>query len=153
MTDQNAAPLVVNAQYVKDLSFEAPNTPGIFAEMGRSAPEIPITIDVQVQQLQESVFEVSLHLNVESKLEGKVAFLVELVYAGVFTLNVPAEHVQPVLLVECPRLMFPFARAIIANVTKEGGFPPLMLQPLDFGALYNQRMAEAQAEAQAQQPQ
>ncbi len=151
MTEQTAAPLVVNAQYVKDLSFEAPNTPGIFADLGRSAPEIPITIDVQAQKLADDMFEVAIHLNVESKVGDKVAFLVELVYAGVFTVNVPAEHVQPVVLIECPRMLFPFARNIIADVTRDGGFPPLMLQPLDFAVLYHQRMTQQDQQEQQQQ--
>lgn len=142
-------PLVVNGQYVKDLSFEVPGAPGIYAEMHGQNPEIPIHVDVGVQLLREHSYEVTLALKVEANLTGKPVFIAELAYAGVFTLNVPAEHTQPMLLVECPRLLFPFARAIIADLTRDGGFPPLMIQPIDFVQLYRQRMEEAATRDQA----
>ena len=149
MTEENATPtapsISINGQYIKDLSFEAPNAPAIFSELGRSAPEIPIQIDIRATQLQDNTYEAVLNIHVEGKVADKTAFIVELAYAGVFTVSVPQEHLQPVLLIECPRLLFPFARNIIAEVTRDGGFPPLMMQPVDFVALYRQRMERVAA--------
>lgn len=142
-------PLGVNGQYIKDLSFEVPNAPAIFSELGRGTPEIPIQIDIRASQIQDKVFEVVLHLHIEGKVGDKQAFIVELAYAGIFTINVPQEHLQPVLLIECPRLLFPFARNIVADITRDGGFPPLMMQPVDFVTLYRQRMEKMAAEQQA----
>ncbi len=133
-------PIQVNAQYVKDLSFEVPGAPAIFQELASAPPEIGVRVDLDVKPMQENVFEVALQLVTEAKVKDKVAFIVELTYAGIFTLNLPDEHVQPVLLIEAPRLLFPFARNIIADVTRDGGFPPMLLQPIDFVALFRSRM-------------
>lgn len=140
-------PLVVNGQYVKDLSFEVPGAPAIFAEMQGQNPNIPIHVDINAQQLHENTYEVALHLKVEAKLEdGRPVFIVELVYGGIFTINVAPEHVQAMLLIECPRMLFPFARNIIADMTRDGGFPPLMIQPIDFIQLYRARMEAAEGQ-------
>lgn len=153
--EKNAAPgaakppIAINAQYIKDLSFEAPATPGIFAQMQGNAPDVSINVNVNAQPLQDGIFEVQLHIRGECKIGDTVAFLTELVYGGVFTLNVPKEHLQAVLLIECPRLLFPFARNIIADATRDGGFPPLMLAPVDFVAMFQQQQAQVQAEADA----
>jgi preprotein translocase subunit SecB len=150
MTDtasQELPPLIVNGQYVKDLSFEVPGAPAIFGEMTGS-PDIPIHVDITVNPLQENVFEVVLHVKIDAQLEGKPVFIAEVAYGGVFTVNVPHDQVQSLLLVECPRLLFPFARVIIADLTRDGGFPPLMIQPIDFVQLYHSRMAQAAAEGQ-----
>lgn len=147
-TDSTQPPLVVNGQYVKDLSFEVPGAPAIFAEMQGQNPNIPIHVDINAQQLHENTYEVALHLKIEARLaDNKPVFIVELVYGGIFTVNVAPEHVQAMLLIECPRLLFPFARTIIADMTRDGGFPPLMIQPIDFVQLFRARMEEAQAEA------
>jgi len=87
-----------------------------------------------------------LHLKIEALLEGKALFILELAYAGVFTLNLPEEQIHPVLLIECPRLLFPFARNIVADMTRDGGLPPLLLQPLDFVQLYRARAEEMNAQ-------
>ena len=154
---QAAPPLAVNLQYVKDLSFEVPGAPLIYTTL-RTAPRVDINLDVQVRRVQEgqNTFEVTLAIRAEAReahgangngaaeaAEGGVrVFLAELAYAGIFTLtNVPDNAVEPVLLVECPRLLFPFARAILADVTRDGGFPPVMLQPIDFVALWQSRRA------------
>lgn len=143
-------PLVVNGQYVKDLSFEVPGAPAIFAEMQGQNPNIPIHVDINAQQLHENTYEVSLHLKIEAKLnDERPVFIVELVYGGIFTVNVAAEHVQAMLLIECPRLLFPFARTIIADMTRDGGFPPLMIQPIDFVQLFRARAEAAQAAGNA----
>ncbi len=138
-------PLMVNHQYVKDLSFEVPGAPEIFSTL-RSPPQVQINLDVQARRLQEGadVFEVTLAVRAEasdtSSGTARVVFIAELAYGGIFTLTgIPAESVEPVLLVECPRLLFPFARNIVADVTREGGFPPVLLQPIDFVSLWQSR--------------
>lgn len=152
MSDTNTAgnalpPLTVNGQYIKDLSFEVPGAPMIFHEMQGQNPEIPIHVDIDANKLGDNAYEVVLHLRVEASLpDSKPVFIAELAYAGVFILNVPEEHVQAVLLVECPRLLFPFARNLIADLTRDGGFPPLMIQPLDFVQLYRSRLEQVAAE-------
>lgn len=140
-------PLVVNGQYVKDLSFEVPGAPAIFADMQGQNPDIPIHVDINAQQLHDNTFEVTLHLKIEARLPDKrPVFIVELAYGGIFTINVAPEHVQAMLLIECPRLLFPFARTIVADMTRDGGFPPLMIQPIDFVQLFRARMEAAQGE-------
>jgi preprotein translocase subunit SecB len=140
--DAGLPPLVVNGQYIKDLSFEVPAAPAIYGEMQGQNPEIPIHVDINAVNVQDNLFEVTLHLRVEAKLPTKPVFIVELAYGGLFTVNMPEDQVHPVLLIECPRLLFPFARAIIADMTRDGGFPPLMLQPIDFVALYRARLQD-----------
>jgi preprotein translocase subunit SecB len=138
--------LQVNMQYIKDLSFEIPGAPQSFIEMQGQNPEIPIHVDVNVANVGTNAYEVVLHLKVEALLEGKALFILELAYAGVFTLNLPEEQIHPVLLIECPRLLFPFARNIVADMTRDGGLPPLLLQPLDFVQLYRARVEEMNAQ-------
>ncbi|MEE9317699.1 MAG: protein-export chaperone SecB, partial [Rhodospirillales bacterium] len=129
-------PLIINAQYTKDLSFEAPSAPGIFAELQEKQPDINLNINVSANPVKDKVVEVIFEAHAECKLGDKVVYILELEYAGVFTLNVPEEHLQPIILIECPRLLFPFARNILADVTRDGGYPPLMLGPLDFAGMY-----------------
>lgn len=137
---QQAAPLIINGQYVKDLSFEAPNSPGILGDLQNKQPEVSVNVDVKAGKIEgqssENMFEVVLDVKSELKIEGKVGFIVELQYAGVFTINVPEEHITAMLLIECPRVLFPFARNILADITRDGGFVPLFLQPIDFAAMY-----------------
>ena len=146
-----APPIIINGQYVKDLSFEVPNAPGVYAELSKAQPEISINIDVAVAQIQDAVFEVTLNMHCKAELGEKVAFIAELAYAGVVTLNVPEDHLHPMLLIECPRLLFPFARNILAGVTRDGGFPPVMLQPVDFVQLYRQRMEAIAAQQEKEE--
>ena len=136
-------PLVVTAQYIKDLSFEAPAASEVIQRMQTTRPDITINIDVQAVPLVDTAYEVVLNMSAECKVEQKVAFIMELVYAGNFTVRVPREHLQAVLLVECPRLLFPFARGILANLSREGGFPPVLLGPVDFVAMYQKQMEVA----------
>lgn len=137
------------AQYVKDLSFENPHAPGSLRPREKS-PEINININVNPNPLSETDFEVELKLDATAKDGDEVLFQCELVYAGVFRLvNMKQEMLQMAVLIECPRLLFPFARQIMADATRNGSFPPLMIDPVDFAALFQQRMAQAnQAEAQ-----
>jgi len=145
-------PLAVNLQYTKDLSFEVPSGAEIFATL-RGAPNIAVNIDVQVNRLQQEqpVFEVVLAIKSEATEPpateggptGRVVFIAELAYAAIVTLNnAPDEIVEPLLLVEVPRLIFPYARNIIGDVTRDGGFPPIVLQPIDFVALWQAKRAE-----------
>lgn len=141
-------PLLINGQYVKDLSFEAPNTPQIFGALQAEPPQIQVDIDVQAENKQNNLFEVVLKIRAEARAKDKLAYLLELEYAGIFTVNVPPEHLGPVLLIECPMILFPFLRRVIADMTGDGGFAPLMLTPIDFADLYRQRIQRAQAEQQ-----
>lgn len=130
------------AQYVKDLSFENPNAPRSFQAQGQ--PQIEINVNVQARRSGEDVYEVDLKVEATAKSEGQTSFIVDLLYTGLFGLrNVPDEALEPFLIVEAPRIIFPFARRIIADVTRDGGFPPLLLEPIDFAALY---MAQRQAQ-------
>src|SRR5271154_743181 len=148
---QAAMPQIgVLAQYVKDLSFENPHAPRSMAPSSQQ-PAINIQINVDASPLSETDVEVTLRLEGKAESQGMLLFGFELVFAGVFRVqNVPADSMQPIVLIECPRLLFPFAREIVATVTRNGGFPPLLLEPIDFVALYRQRMA-AQA-GQSPQP-
>jgi preprotein translocase subunit SecB len=129
-------PLVVNVQYIKDLSFEVPGAPQMFAHLDE-APQVTVKVDVEAKPIAENSYEVTLEIDAEGAFKGEKAFLVELAYGGVFTLNgIPQDRIQPLILIECPRLLFPFARNVVADMTREGGFPPLMIAPIDFVALY-----------------
>ena len=135
----------VISQYVKDLSFENPNAPAVFQWQGQ--PQIDVGFNIGNEQVGDEVYEVSLKINVVAKTEEKTAFQVELVYAGLFGIrNVPEDQLAPILLAQGPAMLFPFARRVLADAVRDGGFPPLMLDPIDFGALFMQ-----QAEMAAQQ--
>ena len=142
--------LNILAQYIKDLSFENPGAPRSLQARDK-APAININVNVNANPLSETDFDVVLSLNVEAKEGEKVVFAAELIYGGVFRVTgFPQEHMLPVLFIECPRLLFPFARQIIADVTRNGGFPPLMIDPIDFAQMFTQRMAEEQTKAKVQ---
>lgn len=139
-------PMHVLAQYVKDLSFENPNAPQTLLP-GQPQPQVNIGVDVQVRPAADDIYEVSLQLRAEAKQGETVAFLVELSYGGLFQIvGLPEEHLRPVLMIEGPRLLFPFARAIVADATREGGYPPLMLNPIDFADLYRRQMGIGESE-------
>lgn len=135
-------PLTINAQYTKDLSFEVPGAPMVFAAMQNAQPDININIEVNARPIQDQMYEVEIAANASCDIDGDTGFILEFIYAGLFTVNVPEEHLQAILLIECPRLLFPFARNIIADVTRDGGFPPVMLGQVDFVGMY-QRQLEA----------
>jgi preprotein translocase subunit SecB len=141
------------AQYVKDLSFE---NPGLFSgQQGQGAPEIELGIDVRVEPgpAEQSIYAVELRLSAKAKRQEAVVFICELIYAGVFQLqDAKREDAEAMLLIECPRLLFPFARRVIADVTREGGHPPLMIDPIDFVGLYRQQRAQAQQQAEQSPP-
>jgi preprotein translocase subunit SecB len=135
----------VLGQYLKDLSFENPRAP-MSLQPREQSPAININVNVGARQLGQSEIEVTLTMEAKAGTGADVLFAVEIAYAGVFRLlNVPAEHLQPFVMIECPRLLFPFARQIVADATRNGGFPPLMVDPIDFVALYQQNAARNQA--------
>jgi preprotein translocase subunit SecB len=140
--------LNVLAQYVKDLSFENPGAPGTLRGQEK-APNININVNVAANPLSDKEFDVNLTLSAKAGGEkDSVLFNVELVYGGVFRIDgFPQEHMLPLLFIECPRLLFPFARQIIAEATRNGGFPPLMLDPIDFAQMFQRKIAEDQARA------
>jgi preprotein translocase subunit SecB len=141
---ENAPQLNVLGQFIKDFSFENPNAPRALTPSPQQ-PSIKINIGVEAAPLAENDVEVTLRLDGKAEVQGFVLFGFELLYAGVFRiLNIPPESLQPMVMIECPRLLFPFAREIVATATRNGGFPPLMLEPVDFASLYRERMASAQ---------
>jgi preprotein translocase subunit SecB len=148
---QDAGPppqLNVLAQYTKDLSFENPNAPQSLGPQPQQ-PAINIQINVGAQNLAPNDYEVTLQIEGKAENGGKVLFSFELAYAGIFRVqNVPQENLHPLVMIECPRLLFPFAREIIATSVRDGGFPPLMLDPVDFVSLYRQSVERQQAEQQ-----
>jgi preprotein translocase subunit SecB len=148
---ENNAPaspqLNVLAQYTKDFSFENPNAPKSL-EPRAQAPEIGIQVNVEAKQFSETDFEVGLSIEGKASEGASVLFQFELVFAGVFRLqNIAAQDLHPIIMIECPRLLFPFARQIVGDAVRNGGFPPLLLEPIDFVGLYRQRLAEQQAGA------
>lgn len=134
---QGAAPsLSVKAQYVKDLSFENPNAPQSFQETG-APPNFDVDVNVNARGLGPNNYEVELAVSARARRGDMVAFVVEATYAGVFEIrNVPADQVELIMLVECPRILFPYARQIVSDATRNGNYPPLMLEPIDFFAVY-----------------
>ncbi len=145
---EQAPPLLVNAQYVKDVSFENPRAPASLSDGQRPNPNVNVAIDVNARRMQEKRYEVVLSIRAEASHDEATLFLAEVHYAGLFTIGDVAEKsIERLLLVHAPHLLFPFARAIIADSVRNGGFAPLMVHPIDFASLYRQRKQE-RAEAQ-----
>ena len=139
-----AQQLILNAQYIKDLSFENPRAPQSLIQQ-TTQPEVEINVDVKASNLGPEVFEVVLTINATARAQGETVFLVELAYGSVVTIkNARAELLPALVLGETPRIVFPFARAVIANATRDGGFPPLMINPIDFAELLRRQQAGAQ---------
>ena len=137
--------LILNAQYIKDLSFENPRAPQSLIQQ-TTQPELEINVDVKASNLGPEVFEVVLTINATARAQGETVFLVELAYGSVVTIkNAKTELLPALILVETPRIVFPFARAVIANATRDGGFSPLMINPIDFAELLRRQQANAQA--------
>ncbi|MGE0254765.1 MAG: protein-export chaperone SecB [Alphaproteobacteria bacterium] len=146
-----APALTVNGQYVKDQSFENPGAPASLMQAGQRVPNVEVAIDVNARKLADLTYEVVLAIRAEGKHEATSLFIAEIEYAGVFSIGkqVPQEYVQPIILIEAPRLLFPFARAIVSDMVRDGGFPPLLIHPIDFAQLFQQRAAQAQQQAGA----
>ncbi len=142
------AQLIINAQYVRDLSFENPRAPQSLIQQ-KAQPEVSLDVDVKARNLAPELFEVSLTISAQAKAEGETVFIVQLTYCGVVTIkNASQEIIAGMILVETPRLLFPFARNVIATATRDGGFPPLLINPIDFSELLRREQAKAQAAAQ-----
>ena len=142
--------LNVLAQYVKDFSFESPGAPNSLRQRER-APGININVNVNANPVADTEYDVTLTLNAKATDGNDVLFNIELIYGGVFRVaGFPQEHMLPILFIECPRLLFPFARQVVADATRNGGFPPLMIDPIDFAQMFQQRVAEEQARAKVQ---
>ena len=139
---ETAPQLNVLVQYMRDFSFENPRAPGSLAEQDES-PNISIQVNVNAEKHSDTEFEVSLHIEGSAGEADKTLFRFELDYGGVFSLqNIPEDDLQPIVLIECPRLLFPFARQIISDAVRNGGFPPLYIDPIDFVALYQQQLEQ-----------
>jgi preprotein translocase subunit SecB len=131
-------------QYVKDLSFENPRAPDSLQKMAAGKPDIKISVNINAKKMGEEGYEVALSLSATAKVEKETMFIAELNYGALFGVrNVPEDQLQPLLLIECPRLMFPYARRIFADAVRDGGFPPIMLDPIDFTALFQQQQQGA----------
>jgi preprotein translocase subunit SecB len=141
----------VLAQYVKDLSFESPGAPRTLQSPGEN-PQLSVNVNVNATGRADDIFEVALNVEVHAKSEAGVIYNIEMVYGGLFRLQgLPEDAVQPVLFVDCPAILFPFMRRVLGDVTRDGGFPPLMLDPIDFRRLYSQNLQRAQAQSKTQE--
>ena len=148
-TKNQAPAIAINNQYIKDLSLEIPFAPAIFKELNK-APKVNLEVDINANHLEEIYYNVDLNIRINGDFEDKKLFVLELTYAAVVSINVPKEHIEPVLLIEIPRLLFPFARNIVTQCLTEGGLPPFMINPIDFAALYAQKkLKESKAEGAA----
>jgi len=138
------AQLAVLVQYVKDLSFESPGAPQTLQGPGDN-PQLKVGVNVNAGPRGEDIYEVVLNFEAHARSDAGVIYNVELAYGGLFRLhNIPQDMLQPVLFVDCPTILFPFVRRVLADVVRDGGFPPLMLDPIDFGRLYAQNLAQSQ---------
>lgn len=144
-----ALPVTIHAQYIKDLSFENPSPVASFSNENNAQPSISVGIQAKAENLGGRNFEVILEIRIDATREKAPLFVTELTYAGIITLgdDVAEADAGPLLMIEAPRLLFPFARNILADVTRDGGFPPLMLVPVDFAALYEQQKSQEAAQA------
>ena len=152
MAEKHSSPdtqqqISVHAQYVKDLSFESPAAPDCFVKtLGQ--PDVQIGVNVSAKRVNETLFEVELMLTATAKIEEKILFVAELSYAGLMSAtNISDDNIQPLMMIEGPRLLFPFARAIMSDTTRDGGFLPLNLNPIDFVALYRNNVLDAEQKA------
>ncbi len=147
-TDIASGPgLRILTQFIRDLSFENPKAPESMRS-GGAQPQIDLGVELNARSRDDGLYEVDLKLSAGANRDGESVFHVELVYGGLFQIEgVPESEMEPVLLIECPRFLFPFARRIIADLSMEGGFPPFMLDPIDFAVIYMARKAQAEAES------
>ncbi len=142
-TPPPASGFAIRGQYIKDLSFENPNAPKSLMPSD-VRPNIEVNVDLKAQKLQDDIYETTLHIVARAIADNTTLFLADLAYSGIFhTTNIPEDRLEPLLLIDCPFVLFPFARRVIADVTRDGGFPPLMLDPIDFHGLYMQNKTAA----------
>lgn len=137
-TQNNLPPILIHTQYIKDFSLEIPHAPEIFREL-TTAPKIDVQVQVNGKHLHDDFHNVSLNYTLNGNINDKPLFILELEYAAVVSLTVPEEHIKPILMVEIPRMLFPFVREIVANAMINAGLPPVMLNPIDFAAMLQNR--------------
>ncbi len=135
-------PIMIKNQYIKDLSMEIPHAPEIFAKLQNNAPHIDVDFDVEAAKIDKNVYNVNLTVRINADAEKEKAFILELTYSALAELNIPEEHIEPVLMIEIPHMIYPFARQIVANTMANAGLPPLMLNPIDFVAIYNAKKSK-----------
>lgn len=150
--EQNDAPSFgIEKIYVKDLSVEVPNAPEVFLE--REAPQVEIQLNTEGRGIGEGVFEVVLTVTVTAKLEDKTIFLVEVGQGGIFRIvNVPDEQIEPLVAVACPNILFPYAREVVSDAVTRAGFSPIVLQPVNFEAMYMSRLEQQQGSGSNEAP-
>ena len=144
--NQQPSGIVIHSQYIKDMSLEVPLAPEIFKELTQN-PNVNVDMGMNSKKMDDGNYNVTLNAKMNADVNGKTLFIVELTYASVVSVNVPEEHLEPVLYIEMPRLLFPFVRSIIANSLSAAGLPPMLLSPVDFVALYNAKKAKEAEEA------
>jgi preprotein translocase subunit SecB len=155
-TQVPVAPVRFVGQFIRDLSFEVPRAPEVFAELREAAPDIPVSFDIGARHVGGTTFEVTLAVNVQASVKQKPAFIMELVYGALLEVDpraVPEDQLHPMLLIEIPRYLFPFVRQQIADLTVGGGFPPLFLQMVDFVDMYRRKFGEQQQRVERIEPQ
>ncbi len=144
--NQAQAPsIAIHTQYIRDLSLEIPHAPEIFQKLD-TQPQIKIDVNISANAVEGNTYNVELAFRVDGDVNGEKFFILELTYGGIATVNVPEEHKEPVLMIEIPHMLFPYARQAITNTLFNGGLPPLMLNPIDFVAMYNARRQSAAAQ-------
>ena len=150
MTDATPNPqLTIRGQYIKDLSFEAPKGPFSLNEL-KEPPKMDVNVDLEGKKVGDEIYEMVLKISVEALGPDEKIFVAELAYGGIFQMqNVPEDRIQPMLFIDCPFIIFPFARRVLADVTRDGGFPPLMLEPIDFHSLFVKRIQQDEANKEA----
>lgn len=137
MEGDNAPRFAMRGQYIKDLSFESPHAPASLLTM-KEPPKVEMNVDLSAQRVQDEMFELTININVRA-IGERTLFLVDLAYGGLFAIaNIPEENMEAVLLVDCAFLLYPYARRVVSDVTRDGGFPPLLLEPIDFLRLYRE---------------
>lgn len=151
MTEQDADDtqprFALRTQYIKDLSLENPHAPASLIAAGKQAPKVELNIDMAAQKIKDDLFELMMRINVRA-LGERTLFMVDLTYAGLFAVaNIPEDKLEPILMVDGAFILFPFARRVVADITRDGGFPPLLLEPVDFYRFYQEKLAQAQAAA------
>ena len=137
--------IMIRNQYIKDMSLEIPFAPAIFKEVNNNQPEIHVDMGMKSDVKEDGSYVVSLETKMDADVNGKKLFILELTYCSNLTLNIPEEHKEPILMIELPRLMFPFVRSIVATSLANAGLPPLMLNPIDFAAMYQDKKAKEAA--------
>lgn len=137
----------LRTQYIKDLSLENPHAPASIIAANKQAPKVELNVDLAAQKIQDDLFELMMRINVRA-LGERTLFMVDLTYAGLFAVsNIPEQNLEPVLMVDGAFILFPFARRVVADITRDGGFPPLLLEPVDFYRFYQEKVAQAQVAA------